>query len=196
MISFSQKLPKGYFYTFNQKPEIDFLHVHQVHGNLVLGPENCGDEADGLFCSFEKPHILGIKTADCLPIVILGEEGYAHLHAGWRGVHQKIHLSERVHGLRPTYCFVGPHIQKENFEVTEDFKENFPNSADLFLHIEGKLTFNLFEQVSRDLLEKYPKMEIINCKRDTYAEKAFHSYRRDATAERNWNLFSLKSLNT
>lgn len=196
MITFSKKLPRGYFYCFSERPLFDFHHAHQVHGDHILSTYQDGEKqkADGLYSSYEDQKILGIKTADCLPIVILGEQGYIHLHAGWRGVHSQIHLNDQVHQLNPYFCFIGPHIQKDSFTVTEEFKDHFPQSSHHFKKQKGHLTFNLFAQVQEDLKTSFPQIEILNCNLDTFKETKFHSYRRNKTEKRNWNIFTLTKL--
>lgn len=58
----------------------------QVHGTTILpAGERKGKEADGLYST--RPEILvGIATADCVPIILAFPSGVMVLHAGWRGI--------------------------------------------------------------------------------------------------------------
>ncbi|HJQ23932.1 MAG TPA: peptidoglycan editing factor PgeF [Blastocatellia bacterium] len=78
--------------------------------------------------------LLGIQTADCLPILIGDAESgvMAAIHAGWRGTASRI--TERTvadlmlqHGVRPQNCIaaLGPVACKECYEVGEDVIERF-----------------------------------------------------------------------
>lgn len=74
---------------------------------------------------------LGLYTADCLPCFIITESQLFSLHLGWKGVLdglfdkaiKKINKNEKLN------IFVGPHIQKESFEIGEDLKKMFKKST-------------------------------------------------------------------
>ena len=78
--------------------------------------------------------LLGIQTADCLPILIADTETrvMAAIHAGWRGTASRI--TERAvadlmlqHGLSPRNCIaaLGPTACKQCYEIGEDVIERF-----------------------------------------------------------------------
>ena len=78
--------------------------------------------------------LLGIQTADCLPILIGDAESgmMAAIHAGWRGTASRI--AERTvadlmlhHGVSPRNCIaaLGPVACKECYEVGEEVIERF-----------------------------------------------------------------------
>ena len=72
-------------------PAAEFVQVHQVHGNRVqvVDSQSRGVTAvaDGMVCAAPNL-ILGILTADCVPILLLDQHAKVAgaLHAGWRGV--------------------------------------------------------------------------------------------------------------
>ena len=74
-ILFEKKLPNAIFQTFDGKPDFYFNEVEQVHGNLVVPTSDKSLNADGLF-SAESKFSLAIKTADCLPIAVIGKKGW------------------------------------------------------------------------------------------------------------------------
>ncbi|MCP4914325.1 MAG: polyphenol oxidase family protein [Oligoflexia bacterium] len=195
---YSTKLSKGMFEIHFQEPQLSFYQVKQVHGDHVVSiSENTSIneiEADGIIALWNQgPFTLAIKTADCLPITIMGEKGVAHLHAGWRGVHQQIYLNPQVKKLNPTHYYIGPHIRQCCFEVQEDFKQNFPNSSQYFSSKDQKIYFSLTQKVIDDLESNYPGIKSQVANECTCCDLQFFSYRRDATAKRNWNLYHYTS---
>lgn len=188
-IPYRESLNRGRFETWTVKPEMDFLSVNQVHGIDIVGPETLPAEADGLMVSweeFKKP--LAIKTADCLPIVIEGEAGVVFLHAGWRGLANGILARPEVHLVKPQRVFIGPSIHKCCFEVSEDFRGNFPDSPN-FISSNGKYFFDLQQEARRLLRLSYPNLLIEIAPICTSCRTDFHSWRRDKNQNRNWNLY-------
>jgi copper oxidase (laccase) domain-containing protein len=188
-IPFAESLNRGRFETWTQKPEMLTLHATQVHGTDIVSIETLPCEADGIIVSweeFDKP--LAIKTADCLPIVIEGEKGVIFLHAGWRGLAHGILSRPEVNLIRPQRVFIGPSIHDCCFEVSKDFQVNFPESPFL-KKIVDKYFFNLQEEAKRLLRKDYPSLLVQYAPVCTSCNKEFHSYRRDKTTERNWNLY-------
>lgn len=165
------------------------VHVTQVHGTDIVSPETLPCEADGIIVSweeFDKP--LAIKTADCLPIVIEGDKGVVFLHAGWRGLAHGILNKPEIGMISPQRVFIGPSIHECCFEVSADFNLHFPGSPN-FKKIKNKFHFNLQEEAKRLLREKFPSLLVQYAPVCTSCNSALHSYRRDKTTERNWNLY-------
>lgn len=122
------------------------ISLPQVHGNTVLpvtkkdGGEGYFDKtertADG-YVTCDRAVTLGIKTADCVPILLCGlsESGEAvavsALHAGWRGTVSRI----AENGVRSLQSFgipaeriraaIGPSIGVCCYEVDSAFRETF-----------------------------------------------------------------------
>lgn len=180
---------QGRFETLTTKPNFPFLHAQQVHGTDIASPETLPCEADGIFVSWEKLNLpLAIKTADCLPIAIEGEQGVIFLHAGWRGLANGILAKPEIEMIKPNNVMIGPSIKECCFEVSPDFKTNFPESP-FFKKIEDKLFFNLQEEAKRLIMKRFPQVPVqmsLNC---TCCDERFHSFRRNKTTERNWNLY-------
>lgn len=194
-ILFSKKLSRGGIVIFNNKPNEDIFEVDQVHGNKVLVPSSDLKPADGLFVSKDQEpgltRALAIKTADCLPITIIGQKGVAHLHAGWRGLHQEIFNAAPVQSLEPNYAFIGPAIQWDSYEVGAEFLEHFPSLNDCFRESEkpNKYYFNL-PQAARTLMKRsYPDLIIEDCAIDTFTTPGHNSYRKNKTITRNFNVY-------
>ncbi|MCB9060008.1 MAG: polyphenol oxidase family protein [Halobacteriovoraceae bacterium] len=183
----------GKFQTFSSKPEMDFYEVKQVHGNKVVcaseltlnSPEI---EADGIICYIDKLVPMCIKTADCTPLLIKGELGVAMLHVGWKSLNQHIILQEEIRKLRPQIFLLGPHISQENYEVSEDFKLIFPDE-DNYRAINNKLYFSLHNEISRQIKLNFDKAAIYHNAPCTYSNPLLHSFRKNKTDKRNYNLF-------
>ena len=186
-VAFSRTLKRGRFETWTVRPDFDFHQVEQVHGTDLVSVETLPSKADGLVCSWEDLTApLAIKTADCLPVVILGEKGVVHLHAGWRGLAEKILLRPEVDLIKPYYAFIGPHIQECCFEVSEDFKDNFPEST--LIKRNEKYFFDLGQEALKQL-RSHPGLEVESAGICTCCTPELHSYRRDKPTQRNWNLY-------
>jgi copper oxidase (laccase) domain-containing protein len=126
--------------------------------------------------------------ADCLPIFIEGKNGHAVLHAGWAGLKSKICLQKEIFEIKPTHVFIGPHISSSNYEVQKPFKENFLGSKN-FTEQNGKLYFDILNEVKEQLLGNFPDLIINDLNICTFEDKNLNSYRRNKTANRNYNLY-------
>jgi len=182
-----KELPRGRFCVYQSRPEFDFVRVKQTHSAIVLDEKNCNEmEADGMVGNSSIP--MAILPADFLPILILGEKEHAFVHAGWRGLHNQILKNDLIKKMKPIYAFIGPHISELNYEVQPDFKDNF-NQGDAFIKREGKLYFDLLAVASAQLKTAYPGIVVENSGICTFSTDNFHSYRRNKTTERNWNVY-------
>lgn len=187
--AFSETLNQGRFETWTEKPTIGFSHVTQVHGTEIASLNSLPCDADGMVVAWENfSEPMAIKTADCLPVVIEGKKGAVFLHAGWRGLADGIlERNELVH-IEPIRALIGPSIHACCFEVSEDFKNNFPDS-EFFVRKEGKLYFDLQLEAKHRLRTQFPNLLISVAPICTCCHLDFHSYRRDKTKQRNWNLY-------
>ncbi len=188
-IIYEAPLLRGRFIVFNERPEIDFVKVKQTHSDIVLPEEKCGIEpiGDGIIGDSETPK--AILTADCVPLVILGKNKHVVIHAGWRGLAQNILSNELVKSIDPIYAFIGPHIRQMNYEVQKDFLANFPKHPGAFKEHDGKIYFDLFHVAHAQLLSAYPGIVVEDSGLCTFSNPSFHSYRRNQTTSRNWNIY-------
>jgi YfiH family protein len=122
--------------------------VRIVHSQLEAQPKP-GVLGDDVYCDAlvsNTPRILlGVKTADCVPL-LFGDPrtgAFAAVHAGWRGtsasiVKNAIARLESEYGTRPEdlRCAIGPAANTCCYEVGSDvierFKEIFPQAVHLF----------------------------------------------------------------
>lgn len=128
---------------------VEFVQVHQVHGNRVhvVDAASRGVTAVGDGMVTAAPNmILGILTADCVPILLIDEQARVAgaLHAGWRGVIADI-VSAGVRamaslGARPQRirAALGPAIGACCFEVDIELARRFEAEiADAGRHVRG-----------------------------------------------------------
>lgn len=124
--------------------------VWQVHGDNVklaktpADAANSEEKSDAL--ASDLPGILaGVKTADCVPVLIgdTKTKAFAAVHAGWRGTAQSIVSKtiarmKEVYSVSPENLFaaIGPAAGCRRYEVGQDvidaFTENFSTSGKYF----------------------------------------------------------------
>ena len=168
---------------FNIESYEDF---QQSHGDKIFGVDEASDSFDGFYTN-RKNDAYGIKTADCIPLILWNPEKIIlfGLHCGWRGLLGGIiekALSSKP-GREVTHAFIGPHISHDHFEVQQDFIETFASSKidiDKFLtKKDGKNYMNL-RSFCEQKLAKY-NIKIINESSPCSYEKSdsLFSWRRD-----------------
>ncbi|MEX0799156.1 MAG: polyphenol oxidase family protein [Bacteriovoracaceae bacterium] len=196
-ILYHKILPMGEFRTFDSKPDLEVARTTQIHSkNLAVykGQKLDKEEADGIFFKRAalktKKTAVAVTTADCMPILFIGDESGVFLHAGWKGLSQGILKNPLIKDASPKYCLIGPSISLEAFEVQKDFYEHFPEK-EFFHKIKGKTHFDLKAKARRDILDEFPEIQLEIAPECTLRQREYHSYRRDKTKERNWNIFSL-----
>ncbi|MCB0334277.1 MAG: polyphenol oxidase family protein, partial [Bdellovibrionales bacterium] len=104
--------------------------LHQVHGNVCVDESSQWEggkalpEGDAfLFSRYSRdPRAFGVKTADCVPVVLVGERYCAVIHAGWRGLAAGIlgkvsHQLAEHEDLRGVKALIGPAAGKDEYEV-------------------------------------------------------------------------------
>lgn len=195
-ITHSYVFDKGIFEVHNSPPLFSTKRVKQTHSDIVLVVDPLQKDievigtGDGII-DREKKYHLAVLTADCIPLLFIGEKGNAMVHAGWAGVKNQISLDPKIQELLVHHIYIGPHIRLNNFEVQIDFKNHFTEEK-YYHQIENRLHFDLTTKLIDDLKKTYPSAQIIDCHLDTRAEERFHSYRRNKTVLRNWNVFKVK----
>ena len=158
--------------------------LHQIHSSACVtahGRHGLLGEGDALLEN-TPGHLVGVKTADCIPILLVDEEhrAVAAVHAGWRGTALGIarHALRRMgeeFGTRPAqlHAAIGPGIGKCCYavgpEVAAQFGESGPAHVDL---VEANL--RQLAEAGVPLGQIYAARLCTRCGVDE-----FHSYRRD-----------------
>ena len=168
--------------------------TRQVHSNNIAIAHDNGinfyDDTDGLIGA--KGDVLVIKSADCLPVIVYDcvNKRIAAVHSGWKGtansivkeaIQKMMGLGSRTEDLK---IYVGPHIQKNSFEVKSDVKEifekNFEYEDIILKKDETHYLIDLGQVVKCDAMSLGVKEENIYISSvDTVTDQRFHSYRRD-----------------
>ena len=104
--------------------------LRQVHGGRVVvvsEPGGCaGAEADAAVTTVPAA-VLALQTADCAPVVVVGDGAVGVAHAGWRGVVAGVlgAVVEALHRVAPggastgLRAVVGPAIRPQHYEFGE-----------------------------------------------------------------------------
>jgi YfiH family protein len=171
------------------------MKLKQVHSGIVVdmndsSAANEAVEGDASVTNL-KGIMLGVQTADCVPILIADSSGsaVAAIHAGWRGTAARI-VEATIARLRERFSIapesliasIGPHIGVCCYEVGQDVVEAIANSSLFDQKPEWpKPHLNLAEanrlQLRNAGLADH-QVEISSlCTR--CREDLFHSYRRD-----------------
>lgn len=195
-IIFQKKLLKGNFTIYNSMPDLkNIVQINQIHSSDIIVYENkdlAQLKADGILIKDEniKENHFAIKTADCIPAVFIGRSGVAIIHAGWVGVRDKILINPLLEKIEPYYCFLGPSISLESFEVQKEFHQEFPESDNFHL-IKNKIYFDLQNEAKDQILNNFQDIQVEQSIECTFKNEQYNSYRRNKTDKRNWNIFSI-----
>ena len=112
--------------------------VTQVHGNAVVWAEDAdgATQADALCCRRGDGVVVGVLTADCVPVLLADAAGQvaAAVHSGWRGTvaditGQTVAALARA-GASPSTlrAAIGPCIELAAFEVGEEVAVQFDDA--------------------------------------------------------------------
>lgn len=170
--------------------------LKQTHSDIVRAAfaATADTEGDGLVTDQPK-ELLGVRTADCLPLLLLDRKNraVAAVHAGWRGASAGIAslAVDRMaddFGTKPNQleALIGPCIGSDHYEVGLEVAEQFP--PEVILEIQGKpRPFLDLIAASRLQLQDagVPGRAIHAASLCTYTRKDwFYSYRRSADTAR------------
>jgi YfiH family protein len=185
------------------KKEFKFITLSQIHSSKVYEVKEKKEigwtqispiEADGLITNL-KGIVLGILTADCVPIVLFDPKNraIANIHSGWRGtkaniIKNTISKMQKNYNTSPKDLIVafGASIRSCCYEVGKDLAKEFqiyPNATfkredRYFLDVATVCKIQLLNLgVKEENIEIYP--ECTSCCSDE-----FFSYRKEKTPGR------------
>ena len=182
--------------------------LHQVHGaDCVEAVSSQKPLADAHWTADTSKQLL-IKTADCLPILVTSTKHQKiwAIHAGWRGVEQKIttHTLHSFAADKTMKVYIGPHIQHDSFAVDHDVavKILFAHDLDLskasalgiVFERENKFYIDLVALVFRELESLQVESANVSVSPiDTKTNPHYYSFRCGDTGVRNYSLVRFKS---
>jgi len=166
------------------------LFLQQVHGETVQrAPWEGTPKGDAAI--LERPgFILGIETADCLPVLLVDTRRRvaAAVHAGWRGTSLGVVLNALRtligDGTAPADVVgaMGPGIGSCCYEVGDEISDRFPSHETIFHRgPNGRLYLDLRAANSEQLGKAgVPESQIHHLRECTFCRAdLYHSYRRD-----------------
>lgn len=185
----------------------NIITCRQTHSDrvVVVGKGIKTSAGDALITA-EKNVVVGVFTADCLPLLICDpvKNVVAAIHVGHQGLRLGI-VQKTLRSLRrqflslpdELFCVLGPGICVDHFEVDRDFAKAYARDVGEVLvlqeksgskpHIDLKKTVKNILNAD-GILEKNSD-DVGLC---TFCDAdSFHSYRRDRTAARQINFIGL-----
>ena len=186
----------------NHYTDLSFQRTKQVHGDTVIivdkDSQDYSQEADAQITNLPNLALCSI-SADCVPILILGSRSktIAAIHAGWRGVANRIFLktisailknNETASSLK---IFIGPHILQESFEVESPVENQLrqcikqeldpESNKKIFLKTSDKKTniclFSILQLQASEF--NISKDQFYFHRKNTKIDQNYHSARRD-----------------
>lgn len=190
----------------------NILLLNQVHGNSVICPDDEANydfaiqrDADALVTA-KQNIILGIMTADCVPLLLASENGdvIGAAHCGWRG--SKLNIIDNVVakmknlGAANIVAVIGPSIAQSSYEVSSDYYDDFiaeSSSYQRFFTQSPKNDHYMFDLpafVKQKLQDAKVKL-VTHINEDTYsmADK-YPSYRRHIHTKESYEQKTLSAI--
>jgi YfiH family protein len=121
----------------------NIVYLKQIHSDKILvykgDCEPIKDEEGDAIITQKKNVIIGVFTADCVPIILIDEENHvaAAIHSGWKGTFESITF-KTIKKMKKKFgtneknlkAYIGAHIRKCCYEVSEELKLNFIEKKD------------------------------------------------------------------
>jgi len=164
--------------------------VNQIHSGIVLHCEKhpLGQKGDAAICR-ESGTLLGVFTADCVPVLIYGGKITGFIHAGWRGFRENIFahfFSSAPEKPNTLHAIIGPAICGNCYEIGAE-TAGFFQSPELIQKPDGSFLLDLPALAHATLLAMgvlpeniYRSTECTRC-----GPMKLHSHRRNNTPLRN-----------
>jgi len=189
---------KGIFFFGNFQITEEFINelvlARQNHtGTNIIYPDEYSrfEFFDGLVSYRSVKQSLGVKTADCLPVLFASEKIKGCFHSGWRGLTNGIveNLYEKVKIMGEDFSkitfVIGPHICGRCYEVKEDVADIFIRFAKergishrVFMSFIDHKIFIDLASCCKAILKSFSAKNIFEVKICVKEDKRFFSRRR------------------
>lgn len=189
---------KGIFFFKNFQITEEFINdmvlARQNHtGTNIIYPDeyNKFEFFDGLVSYRSVRQYLGVKTADCLPVLFASEKLKGCFHSGWRGLINGIveNLYEKVKIMGEDFSeitfVIGPHICGRCYEVKEDVADIFIRfakekgiSQSVFMYFKDHKIFIDLASCCKALLKTFSVKKIFDVQICVKEDMRFFSRRR------------------
>jgi YfiH family protein len=157
-------------------PQGSLVFMKQVHGAQVVEASPSAADCEGDVMFVDSTGVTGgVLTADCVPVVVLGDKGLSLIHAGWRGLVAGAIEAGIGRAGSPVAAWVGPSIRACCYEVGPDVVSAFHARAlpvaDSWHVDPGRAAFVALQQAG---VERIAATNIC-----TSCDRRFFSHRRD-----------------
>lgn len=182
-------------------PNLQFQRLAQVHKTGIFPSTYktvCHTPEADAHWTQDKNMALCINTADCIPVLIFDPQtlSVAAVHAGWKGVRDKIVPKTILQLLEACgacaedlWVFIGPHIQAQSFEIEDSIKDEIlktvsANNFDVQTAVKPSVTGKSFVNLNRVVCGQTASLgvspeKIYSSTIDTKTDPNYFSYRRD-----------------
>lgn len=182
----------------------NYAYLQQEHGTeiqVLKEAKNFCAPGDALLTNVPNV-LLFIRTADCYPVFIVDIEKHvvALVHAGWRSAYGMI-LSKTIEKMSEAFdcnpnsmmVFIGPGLQRESFEVQEDFLEH-DNFIPYIDQEDERYLFDLNQYLQDEAMASGIDPEnILDLAICTYQNNdLFYSYRKGDQNKRNYSFICIQ----
>lgn len=113
---------------------LSIAYLDQCHSSRAVVAKSGNSGSADAFWTDERGLVLTIRTADCLPIVLGNKDLVVAIHAGWRGVAEKIiesTLEQLPVDPAALSAWIGPAIGPCCYEVDDDVSRLVITASDL-----------------------------------------------------------------
>lgn len=182
---FSLKIGKVQVGIKSWQGDRDIFTLKQIHSSRVFQLDSPIHGLEGDAIITQKPGFrVGVRTADCVPVAILGKNTVAVIHAGWRGlrdgiIEKSIEELCRLESLTDLKAFVGPSAKACCYEVGTEFKDYFES-----LHFKSGKLYMDTQQESILRLKRAGIENFFVYRVCTICHHTLPSYRRNKTEDR------------
>ncbi|MBX3040467.1 MAG: polyphenol oxidase family protein [Bdellovibrionaceae bacterium] len=175
---------------------LNWARIRQTHSDLILhSAQPATDplfEGDAHYSEVQNLALL-ISTADCIPALVIDSKRQvsAAIHAGWRGVEQRIIpktlslLLRSGSETRDLIVILGPHIAFSSFEAGNDVRDRLlgslssPAPSELTKNLSPEKSLVNLRAIAHQQIRELGLQQIEDLDFDTKTDLRFHSHRRD-----------------
>jgi copper oxidase (laccase) domain-containing protein len=147
--------------------------LRRESGDALIAPLE--QQLDGATIGF------GVATADCVPILVRGVDGYVLIHAGWRGLGNGVIRKGLSRILQPSEALVFACAGGQRYEVgAEVLSAIGPQSVFVpSTHRANCFLLDTAATAVRQLRDECPDLQVFGADVCTISDTRFHSFRRD-----------------
>lgn len=164
----------------------DLILPNQSHSTVIVDLRASASSMDGDAIVFSRRQggrvAYGIRTADCLPVLIRCNDTFAVVHAGWRGLADGI-LEKSIRclmaGGNGIEVVIGPAAGDTVYQIGDEVIDRFFRSPPVVRLSGQKKCLALEETAVQYILSVAPSASIKRARISTMLDERFHSYRRD-----------------